>query len=536
MMNRTMWTSLTLALILAVITACSSNDNNNNEDQSADVEVNEEGFPIVDEELTMTMIAPGTGSSPNWNELDVLEEYAEKTNINFKYNTPPADDFGTNLNLAFSSGNIEDIIYGAETDDLTPAMEVDYGEQGILLPLEDLIDEYAPNIKKIFEENPEIEKSVTTTDGHIYAIPRISTSHRAIWKSPMWYNGDWLDELDVKELPETTDEFYELLKRFRDEDPNGNGKKDEIPLLGVEMDSIGPWFMAAFGVKDQKVIENDGKVGYGAITDEYKEYLKYMNKLYEEDLLDPETFSQSDEEKKAKGQNNRVGVFSDYFSYFTTGEEVDEATNNPMYKPLKSPDVDEPIAPIDDGIQRGAFALSKNNPSPEASIRWLDYFYSEEGGAYIDQGPEGDLWEWNDDETKRIDKKEDEIPDGYDDLEDYRASITPAFGIAAPYLDQDIEKENPSKMDEFTKAETEEKMEPYGEVAFPKVYLTPEEQKEINTIEMDLESYVEQMEAKFIAGVEPLSNWDEYVETIKGMDIDRYIEIYQDAYDRWEES
>src|SRR5699024_12354690 len=102
MMNRTMWTSLTLTLILAVITASTSNDNNNNEDQYADVEVNEEGFPNVDEELTMTMIAAGTGSSPNWNELDVLEEYGEKTNINFKYNTPPADDFGTNLNLAFS--------------------------------------------------------------------------------------------------------------------------------------------------------------------------------------------------------------------------------------------------------------------------------------------------------------------------------------------------------------------------------------------------------------------------------------------------
>src|SRR5699024_10383892 len=133
-----------------------------------------------------------------------------------------------------------------------------------------------------------------------------------------------------------------------------------------------------------------------------------------------------------------------------------------------------------------------NNPSPEASIRWLDYFYSEEGGAYIDQGPEGDLWEWNDDETKRTDKKEDEIPDGYDDLEDYRASITPAFSIAAPYLDQDIDKENPSEMDELTNAETKEKMEPDGEVAFPKVYLTPEEQKDINTVEMDSGSYVEQ--------------------------------------------
>src|SRR5690625_6048610 len=111
-----------------------------------------------------------------------------------------------------------------------------------------------------------------------------------------------------------------------------------------------------------------------------------------------------------------------------------------------------------------------------------------------------------DEEKKSNEKKEDEIPDGYDDLEDYRASITPAFGIAAPYRDQDIEKENPSKMDEFIKDETEEKMEPYGEVAFPKVYLTTEEQKEINTIEMDLESYVKQMEAKFIAGEELLYN------------------------------
>src|SRR5699024_3892133 len=98
------------------------------------------------------------------------------------------------------------------------------------------------------------------------------------------------------------------------------------------------------------------------------------------------------------------------------------------------------------------------------------------------------------------------------------------------------EKEEPSETDVFTEAETKEKMEPYGEVPFPKVYLTPDEQKEINTIEMDLESYVEQMEAKFITGVEPISNWDNYVDTIEGMNIDRYIEVYHDAYDRWEES
>src|SRR5699024_1274186 len=146
-------------------------------------------------------------------------------------------------------------------------------------------------------------------------------------------------------------------------------------LLDVEMDSIGPWFMAAFGVKDQGIIEDDGEVKYGAITDGYKEYLKYMNKLYDEKLLDPETFSQSDEEKKAKGQKDRIGVFSYYFTYFTTIQETEEATNNPLFEHLKSPESDEKMAPVNECIQRGAFALSKNNPSPEASIGWLNYLY-----------------------------------------------------------------------------------------------------------------------------------------------------------------
>src|SRR5699024_2772465 len=96
----------------------------------------------------------------------------------------------------------------------------------------------APNIKALLEEDPEIEKSIMTTDGHIYALLQISKSHRAIWQSLMWYNGDWLEELVVDELSETTDELYELLKRFRDEYSNGNVKEDESSLTDVELDSI----------------------------------------------------------------------------------------------------------------------------------------------------------------------------------------------------------------------------------------------------------------------------------------------------------
>lgn len=520
-----------MLLSMVILAACSSEEEN--ETESSDVDVNKEGFPIVDERITLTMMAPGTGIE-EWEDMEVLQDYAEKTNIHFEFDTPPVDDFGTNLNLAFSSGDIADIIFGAGTDDLTPGMEVDYGEQGMLLPLEDLIEEYAPNIQKLLEERPDVKKSITTDDGHIYALPSVSIETTAIWETgPLWYNGDWLEALNVDELPKTTDEFYELLKRFKEEDPNGNGEDDEIPLIDVGLDSSRPWLLAAFGLKDQGIEEVDGEVRFTPILPEYKEYLEYMNKLYEEGLLDPETFSQSDEEKRAKGQDNRVGVFPDWYSFFTTDETKEEAMKHPMFHPLVTDESKEPIIPRDTGIERGAFALSSENPNPEASIRWVDYFYSQEGWEYINMGPEGYIWEWDEDEEKKVDL---DPPEGYDDLEDYRATITPDFGITTPTLRAPIEDKDISDFDEFIAEETEEKIDPYAEVAYPHVYFTKEEQKEINTIEVDLESYVEQMEAKFITGVEPFSKWDEYVETIENMNVEKYVEIHQDAYDRWAEN
>nr|WP_156645398.1 extracellular solute-binding protein [Lentibacillus sp. JNUCC-1] len=521
-------------LSLGLFAACSSEDNDDkNNDAAADVEVNKEGYPIVDEEITLSMIAPGTGLA-EWEDMPFLQEYSERTNVYFDYHTPPLNDFQTNLNLAFASGDIQDVIFGAGTSNLTPAMEVDYGAQGILLPLEDLIDEYAPNVKQMLEDRPDIEKSITSLDGHIYTLPMVSTEYSSSWiRGPLWYNGQWLDALGVEELPKTTDEFYELLKRFRDEDPNGNGEADEIPLLDVEMDSTRPWIMAAFGMKEWGIEEQDGDVRYTPVQPEYKEYLKYMNKLYEEKLLDPETFSQSDEQKKAKGQNNRLGVFPDWFSFFTTGETEEEAMNNPMFYPLTQDPDKEPVVPMNSGIQRGAFALSSDNPNPEAAMRWVDYFYSQDGWEELNMGPEGYIWEWDENKETKIEL---DPPEGYESREEYRATLTPDYGIVTPTLKTPKQYQELSEFDEYLTAETEEKIDAYGEVPFPLVYFSSDEQKEINTIEVDLKSYVRQMEAKFITGVKSFDEWDEYIKTIENMDVDKYVELHQKAYDRWAEA
>ena len=499
-------------------------------------------FPVVKEKLSMTMMGPSTGAS-EWADMGFFKGMAEKSNIEFTFTTPPLADFGTKLNLAFASGDLPDVLFGTDTNTLTPAMEMDYGNQGILVPLEELIKENMPNFSKILEENPDIAKSITTPDGHIYSLPMIHRGNTAIWpRGPLWYNGEWLDALGVTELPKTTDEFYDLLVRFRDEDPNGNGKKDEIPLTDVKMDSTRPWLMSAFGITDRTIEEIDGKVVFTPVTENYKEYVSFMNKLYSEKLLDQEVYSQADEQKKAKGQNNQIGLFPDWFSFFTTGRQENEAVMDPMFYPLTSDINPERVTPGSPRMGRSTFAITSNNPSPEATLRWVDYFYSEEGADFLNKGPEGDFWVYAENdkgEQVRV------FAEGVDpaESEEARSKVTPDYGIMVPKVEfpsdpssnvlPDANALSDTTFQDFLTAETEEKITPFAKVTFPLLYLTTEESDKVRDAATDLKTYVEQMEAKFITGLESISNWDKYVQTLESMGLEEYVSVHQQAYDRW---
>lgn len=354
---------------------------------------------------------------------------------------------------------------------------------------------------------------------------------------PVWYNGEWLNNLGVEDIPQTTEEFYDLMVLFRDEDPNGNGEQDEIKISDVEMNGLRGWFMPAFGIKGWGIEEHEGQARYTFATDNFRGYLEYMNRLFEEKLLDPETFSQSAEQKQAKGQNNQIGVFQDWLSYFTTGRSEKEAINDPMFGPLTSEFQEEPLMPIDTGIKRSSFAITSANPSPEASLRWVDYFYSPEGYEFLNHGPEGYLWEWEDEEGDNKVYNEEVDPDS---REDYRGTITPAYGITVPGLSVELDPIGGERTEfsDFLVEETEEKIKQHGEVIFPQVYLTTEEQDEVNSIQVDLETYVVESEAAFITGNTEINdeNWDNYISTLERIGVRRLEEIYQDAYDRWLES
>ena len=515
--------ALIAGLGIGMLSGCGKKD-----DAASAAEVNMSGYPIVKEKITLTAMGAKQAIHGPWEDMRLFKDLEEKTNIHFEFRTPLSANYEESKNIAFASNDLPDIFLSGY---LTASDEINNGRNGNLVPLEDLIDKYAPNVQDMFDKNEGLKASITTPDGHIFSLPEYSDAGGDYLL--MWINYKWLDKLGITDLPKTTDELYNLLVRFRDDDPNGNGKKDEIPLTAINMFATREiaisWFgnvSAAFEIKDEKVI-------YSPLTENYRDYLTYMNKLYSEKLLDNEVYSQTNQQWTAKGKNNQAGISFQAAPFLFY--EVDSASGEDQkYKalpPLTGPNNPQPVYPTSgNGIGKGVFAVTKANKYPEASMRWVDYLYSEEGSRYVHML---DYWEWEDDAHTVWKSK---YPEGIDDTEKFRAQNTPACGAPMPKWQRD---EFYSRQDDPTNAFLAElKREQYKPIAQPQLpdfYFTEEEQAVINEKYSSISVYVDQMEAKFISGLEPLSNWEVFVDNIKGMGIDDVQKAYDAAYERYKQ-
>ncbi|TVY09151.1 extracellular solute-binding protein [Paenibacillus cremeus] len=474
------------------------------------------GFPIVKEPLKLKMftrIAPTNGP---FKDMPVFQDYEKMSNIQVEFIEAPTDGFNEKKNLLFASNELPDALYRSG---LTPLEAIRYGSGGQLIPLEKLIDQYAPNLKKLMDAYPEIRPAITTPEGHIYAIPGIVTVGSAR-TDKKWINQAWLKKLNLKE-PETTDDLYEVLKAFRDKDPNGNGKQDEIPMTARNGLSIVPIMAGSFGLDFQLGyninLEND-KVNIWMGSDRNKELLMYLNKLYSEKLLDQELFTQKEAQYLAKQGSGNTGFFFDQ-------------TNNPMLDgkvesqyigiaPLKGPHGDrlQLASPVPRDF--GAFAITSVNKNPEATMRWVDYFFGDEGSTMLRFGRKGDNYELRDGIPYYTDAF---LATGN------QSKITPYAGGGAPHI---ISEKVASYINPPQVQEAQKKLDPF----MPKVrYASPmfDEQtaQKINVLRNDIDKYYEEQSTKFIAGALPFDKWGEFQATLKKMKIDELQKLYQDAYD-----
>lgn len=518
-----------IAVILSmsiVLSACVK-DEANKKDESNLKNINLTGYPIAKEKITLKIMGPKAAIHGEWENMKFFKMLSEKTNIAFEFKTPPAASFQEVKNLAIASNELPDVFFGAG---LTQNEEVSLGNTGTIIPLEELINKYGTNIKEMFAQKKGAKSAITTSNGHIYSLARVTDIFGRGIAYKMWFNGEWLKNLNIEKMPTTTDELYGLLLRFRNEDPNKNGLKDEIPLSSSKMFAVREIMLSYFGYLSREISLKDDKVVFPPLEDGYKHYIEFARKLYSEKLLDNEVYSQTTQQWTAKGKNNLVGLsYNSSSSAMYTIKNEAEVYNYPALGPLTSSYNSTPIYPQpSDGYSRGAFAITKACKNPEAALRLADYLYSKEGSIFAFVT---DSWKWEDEtKTKWVFVN----PDGGDN-EQYRGNkLTPdCGGTVVQWLRKDFALSQKSSSNDYNNKITEELFAKVAKLPFPKVYLEEKDQKRAIQISTDIFNYIEQMEAKFISGEESMEKWGEFQNNLVKIGSKELIDIYDRAYKKY---
>lgn len=362
----------------------------------------ENTFPLADEKVTLTIWAAKQDNRDYENCL--MTTWLEETmNIDIQWELhSSSEDANTKLNLMLANGEYPDILLGTW---FTPTQIAMCIEAGAALPLNDLIATQGYNYRQVLEQNPGYEKMLTANDGNIYTFMYTDSGVHKASEYKMWYRPDWLETLGM-EVPTTTQEFKDYLIAIRDNDVNGNGDpSDEIPLIGFyngrKSDPI-CFLMNPFELYTDNYyyITDEGEIHFSAITDGWREGLKYIADLYAEGLIDESTYVQDQTQFQSLLNKKTEDAIVGTFPYWFQGALIDTTT-------LNWTDY-EPMAPIEGptGLRQSAARfggnfnlvgmISTQCEHPEIAFKLLDFMIGEEGTYFGMYGVEGISYEWVD--------------------------------------------------------------------------------------------------------------------------------------------
>jgi putative aldouronate transport system substrate-binding protein len=303
------------------------------------------------------------------------------TNTDINVILPPLEGYREKLSLFMSMDNKPDMIN--VFDDVWVAS---YVNQNALMPLDELIDKYGPDLKARI---PKEAWDKVTLNGKIYAIPSLNEVKGV---ELMYARKDWLDHLGLKP-PRTLDEYYQVIKAFKENDPDGNGKDDTIGLLMTEYLGRSAPFFGAFGVQLNQWKVQDGKLVNSNILPETKEALGFLSKLYKEGLLDQEFPLNKIHNLEDKISSGKVGLYSATW-YDTRGPIAANKTLDPKAEwiPLEYPvGLKGDKGVYNTPLVREYEVIPVGSKNPEAVIRMLNFIA---GAGYSDLklGFENQIW------------------------------------------------------------------------------------------------------------------------------------------------
>lgn len=529
---------LVATMLTGLVTGCGEKDsgaasNANAVDGGTEVAGNFDGtikLPLTEEPVTLTIWMPADANyftvKENYNDSEFFQEMERRTGVHLEFEVPASGEETTAFNLMISSGELPDMICMPQNypDGMDAAID-----DGYYLDLTPYLDTYLYNYNQVRQSDPIFMKNSVTDSGRAAYICILNTEKQGPWVG-MQIRQDWLDELGL-ETPETYDELEEVLTQFKEK------KGCYAPLA---LSSVGNFVFgemaAGFGTTGD-FINKDGTVIAGFATDEWRAYLTKMNDWYEKGLIDPDFMTDSpffvDTELVTTEQS---GV---WYSMYTMAATYEASLPGANVRALASPKLNKDdtvhIRIADTYIANGGLAISAESEHKELAMQWVDYLFTEEGAALANYGIEGETFNY--DENGDV-VYTDEILNNDSGLTVAQSLITKALVPSQIPSHYDWTRElivvNPKDIESYDiwadDTHLDDWVMPVG------VSMTSEENMEFASYYADINTYFKEASNQFISGVldvEDDAEWNKYIETLEGMNVERCVELKQAALDRY---
>lgn len=546
-MKKRMTMILAAAMAVSLLAGCGGKSKESAEEESKKAQVSGEKieFPLEEKAEIEICVQKRTLHTTSFDEMPFVKQLEEETNVHVNWKEYPETSWDEKVNLDFASGNLADAYmtcYGMDDSSL-----MQYAGEGSIIAIDEILEAQAPHIMEKFEKYPAVKVQATALDGHIYGLPRYENEGTDI-NCFMYINKTWLDKLNL-EVPATAEEFRAVLKAFKEQDPNGNGKDDELPLVGIGDFSKQDYsFFNIFGMfgiapdMNALTLDENDQVICAATQDEWREACEYFAKLYADGLLDDETFTQGETQVTAKGsgEDERIGVLLGWNATNYVGSQYADD-----YIPIAFPAADGHEAKMYkmavSGVSYNNFWVTSACENPDLVIAWLDYINSsdlmtvqasygiigeEEAYSNLYYNDEGALEYWTG------------SPEGMT-FGEYRhkwSIATSCYVIhdVAQMAEDNFFLGNPNNMQ---KAEECRSFDAYAAAELPTLKFTDEETDTLTNIKSGILDQILQMSARWIAGESDIDkDWDSYIDSLNGIGLEEYVSIHQAAYDRYKES
>lgn len=543
---------LTTLVLLASAGLLVASGSSGDQTAASDIQLSGPGqLPIVQETLNLTGFVQHSPPIENFqtNALTIWME--EQTGIFIEWDAIPGSaDAKSRWVLMLNSGEkLPDIMMGLG---ITHDERYLYGSQGLFVPMNPYIEKQAFYLNDVVKAAPTILKESTGPDGNIYALSSYEECYHCMVAQKIWYNQTWLDNLG-RDVPETTEEFREMLRAFKTEDPNNNGLADELPFSGFNNSwHTKPWpfLMNAFIYTDDNDMLNveGDKIIASFVQPEWREGMQYISSLFDEGLIDEQMMVRDASALKqlVEGEYNRVGagpVGHRGMLGAYRGEMEGGSGDFRALTPLKGPKGFQSAGFFPSGAKESDTALiTKDSLYPEAVFKWIDYTFSRDFSIRNWFGEFGKDWKWPDADAVGI--------DGGEAVYQY-IGVDPMF-MAPQYNGGWVHSSTylmPSRLfggqagvpgtfnyEGFLITESH-KLHPYTpEKWVPRMSHSAEDAEEIAELKTVINEFVNESAAKFITGRMDINNnadWQGYLDELDKIGLDQYLKIMNKTYERY---